>query len=587
MGALVAHLQRGGGTAAARATRMLAAAPHRGAELRTLELGRCVLGTSVHSDAPDASLAIAGGLAAAVVGRIDNAAEVASALRLRPDLGPADLVIGAFRAYGTELPTRLRGGFAVVITDGNSVQCFRDHLGFSPLFYREDGEDFLVASEAKQVIAGADRPREPDLQVIERIFYEALDDQSGCALAGVSRLPKSTLLRSADGETRQSRYWYPERLLETGRLSADELSSSFDALMARAVERVLTGDDVMTLSGGIDSPAIAAFAAPLQMRMTGQPLLALSAVYPDHPSVDESRYIRLIAERLGLSLQTYQPKARPLDGIERWVRLADGPFPTTSMAEAEELYAIARGLGARTVLTGEIAEFLIDFRANVVPHLIRRGRMGAAARHLRAQRRKGATVAALVRQALAPFIPAPMFALYGRSRATAKRFPDWITPPSWIPERTTVAPSERWLRAQLRAFEGPGLSLEADEALQALMGVRVRRPWADVDLWEFFLSLPAETKFPDGGNKTLVRRLLAGKLPDEILRRTSKTVFDDAVRAGIDYPALRRWLGAPEHRVDGVDYAKLALHLEREDLDLPGFIWARDLAGVHAFLGQW
>jgi len=115
----------------------------------------------------------------------------------------------------------------------------------------------------------------------------------------------------------------------------------------------------------------------------------------------------------------------------------------------------------------------------------------------------------------------------------------------------------------------------------------VRRPWADVDLWEFFLSLPAEVKFPDGGNKTLVRRLLAGRLPDEILLRKSKTVFDESVRARIDYAVLRRWLEGPPHRVDGVDYEKLGGHLEREDLDLPGFIWARDLAGVHAFLGQW
>ncbi|MGH2716589.1 MAG: asparagine synthase-related protein, partial [Thermoleophilaceae bacterium] len=145
----------------------------------------------------------------------------------------------------------------------------------------------------------------------------------------------------------------------------------------------------------------------------------------------------------------------------------------------------------------------------------------------------------------------------------------------------------RWRRWQLAILEGPGLSLEADEVNQALTGVSVRRPWADVDLWELFLSLPAEAKFPDLRRKGLVRDLLRGSVPDEILDRRSKTFFNDAVLARIDYAALRRWVSAPAHRIPGVDYERLGQRLEQEDLDAAGFIWARDLAAVHAFLALW
>jgi hypothetical protein len=115
----------------------------------------------------------------------------------------------------------------------------------------------------------------------------------------------------------------------------------------------------------------------------------------------------------------------------------------------------------------------------------------------------------------------------------------------------------------------------------------VRRPFADIDLWEFFLSLPAEIKYPDLRSKTLVRRLLRGRIPDRILDRRDKTLFNDHVMSQVDYPVLRQFLLEPEHRVRGVDYERLAERLEREDFNLVDWRWAYDLVRVHAFLHRW
>jgi hypothetical protein len=129
--------------------------------------------------------------------------------------------------------------------------------------------------------------------------------------------------------------------------------------------------------------------------------------------------------------------------------------------------------------------------------------------------------------------------------------------------------------------------MEADDIVQEVCGVRTRRPWADVDLWEFFLRLPAEVKFPDTQSKGLVRRLLRGRVPDAILDRRDKTVFDESIVARIDYPTLRRWLIDPKDRLNGVRYDVLRRRLEQEDLSVGEFVRAKDLAGVHAFLSQW
>ena len=79
------------------------------------------------------------------------------------------------------------------------------------LFYRDEPAAFYVASEAKQVVAGAGIPSEPDLDVLEAIFYSEYDDSTPSALVGVHRLPKAVLMRVRPEGASQRRYWVPER----------------------------------------------------------------------------------------------------------------------------------------------------------------------------------------------------------------------------------------------------------------------------------------------------------------------------------------------------------------------------------------
>jgi hypothetical protein len=110
----------------------------------------------------------------------------------------------------------------------------------------------------------------------------------------------------------------------------------------------------------------------------------------------------------------------------------------------------------------------------------------------------------------------------------------------------------------------------------------------DVDLFEFFLSLPAEVKFPDRGNKTLVRGLLRGRVPDEILNRRDKTVFDEALLERIEWATMRAVLVSPSYRVAGIDYELLASRLQQERFDsVQEYAWARNLTATHMFLSQW
>jgi len=596
MASLVVRLARRGSAADVDPVlRGVRAAPHRGGEEESASLGAFSVAVSNGPGPLTASVDAGDGVLVAFAGRLDEADELAKELRdggLSVDVANhASILRALIQRDGVAAVGRLRGIFEAAVSDGRSVQVFRDHFGFRPMFYRDTPDAFVAATEAKQVAAAAGIAPEPDVDVLEGILFGEFDDATPAALRGVSRLRKSTLLRADQDGVRSSAYWDPSPLLETTHPDMDELRDRFDELMARAVRRTLTGSDVVSLSGGLDSPTVAAFAAPEHLRLAGRPLAALSAVYPDQPDVDESEWIEDAASYLRLDLHTYPRSARALEGLQEWTRLFDGPVPTLMINDAKEHYDTAVRLGFRTMLTGELAEFLVDQRRYLPSHLLRTGRWRALAGTYRTQRAQGVSSIAFARQLTQTFNPKVVEAARIRIGGPARP----VGVPEWIDERRVaraqiaaiVPVRERWLSSQLSALGGPGLTNEADEVCQELCGIVSRRPWADVDLFEFFFSLPAEVKYMGRRRKDLIRVLMRGRVPDSILDRPTKTIFNTSIMARVDYGELRRWLTDPPVRMEGIRYDLLADRLGHEDLSLLEYQWAKDLACVHAFLALW
>ncbi|MDP8908474.1 MAG: asparagine synthase-related protein [Chloroflexota bacterium] len=590
MGAIAAYLAAAAEPSTRPVEVMTSVVPHRGERVETLLHGRCAIACVNGTGHDDAELGVASRIAAAFAGTLDNAADLRRDLVRRrlaaPESSRAELIAAGFVAYGKDLPSRLRGVFSGIVTDGRRAYAFRDHLGYGLLFYRDEESGFYAGTEAKQVAAGAAIRREPDLEVVDSIFFNGHGDDTPCALRGVRRLPKAHGIMAGSAPLELHRYWDPEALLETARISDADLHQRFAELFDQAVSRCLTGDDLISLSGGIDSPAVAAFAAPRHLELSGRPLSALSAVYPRFPSVDERPYIELLADHFRIPLRTFEQQANVLDDLEHWVTLADGPFPAAALAHYAEDYRLARNLGFRTILTGEHAEFVFALNWYIIDHYLSHGRLRDLRRHLEARHAKGAPWPWLAFDVARGMAPGRLLA--ARERRTRMGLPAWIdgVKASEGLARGIASARQRWRRLQLSAFTGPGLSGEAEAICQAACGVRVRRPWTDVDLFEFFLSLPAAQKFPDTGGKSLVKRFMRGRVPDTILDRKHKTVFDEALLSQIDYVTLRRFLVDPPHRLGGIDYAALAERLRREDFEPPDFHYARQLAGVHAFLAQ-
>jgi hypothetical protein len=386
-----------------------------------------------------------------------------------------------------------------------------------------------------------------------------------------------------------TRYWHPERLLETAGASQDELGERFDALMTQAAERVLTGADVVSLSGGIDSPTVASYAAPVHLERFGRPLPALSVVYPDLPAVDERPYIEEVAAMLGMPLTTYTESFRVFDGIDDYVPLLNGPMPRYFLAESAEHYRKAGSLGYRSTLTGELVEWIAARKDFFPAHLLLHGRWRALGRHLSAQRARGVQWRWLARQ-LATGFQTPTI-----QRWRTLHGPADVPVPPWIDERRfrvvgarhVVPARRRWLDLQVALFRGAGVAEEAQDTLEDVSGVRNRALFGDIDLCEFFVSLPAEVKFPETRRKAFIVRRVRGKVPDSILDRKDKTFFNDAVFRRVDYDTMKRYLIAPPVRLRGIDYEALAGRLEGGDMAINEYEYAKNLTAIHVFLSLW
>lgn len=584
VGAIAGILSRSEPPGLATVAEMLATVPHRGTRTGTLVYGNAALGIT---EGDFAYLGQHGDFRCAFLGPLDNGADLAKELDVASD-DPATIISAAFGLWGPKSVERLRGAFAGIVTDGEKVWSFRDHIGGRTFFYRDDGATWWGATEARQILVGAGIAREPDLDALTLTYYRGVSADT--PLKGVKRLMYGSMLAVDHSGSHTSLHWEPTQdMLESERLTLDDAKDALVDLLDRVISRSVHGADAVALSGGIDSPVVAAFAAPRHLEVSGSPLAAYTFVYPDQKTVDERAYTRLVAQELGIDLAEIVPTAGPLDDLEHWVRLADGPWDSLPMSIAAQGYRQAAALGATQVLTGTIAEYVYTINSFVLGHLASHGRWKPLREQLSIRRDEGRSRLSLTKQLLRELTPAPVGRAYAAALRRESTFaPTWtdMTTMGWprYPSGLQNPVRQRWEFPTIQATRGTTTTSEAIEVCAASVGMTVRNPLADRDLWEFFLKIPTEVKFPDTVPKSLIRQAMRGRIPDPVLDRRDKTVFDEHVLATVPWGELQRYLNSPDIRIEGIDYQLLRQRIDGRSMHPVELVWAYDLCAVHAFL---
>ncbi|MGE3540336.1 MAG: asparagine synthase (glutamine-hydrolyzing) [Candidatus Tectimicrobiota bacterium] len=212
-----------------------------------------------------------------------------------------EVILEAYRAWGTQCLQRFNGMFAFALYDSvtHRLFCARDRAGEKPLFYRHAAGVLAFASELKALMADPACPRQVDADALNAYLTYGYVPGKQCILNGVAKLlPGQAMSYELDTNTlRTWTYWeLPTPAVHKAQTAA-ELQEELAALLLDSVRLRLHADVPVgiLLSGGIDSSLVTAMAA----RVASQPVKTFTIAFPGHQAYDEGPYARLVAQHFG------------------------------------------------------------------------------------------------------------------------------------------------------------------------------------------------------------------------------------------------------------------------------------------------
>jgi asparagine synthase (glutamine-hydrolysing) len=269
-----------------------------------------------------------------------------------------EVVLHAYEQWGIECVHRFKGMFAFAIFDfqpqeRKNPQLFiaRDRVGKKPLYYYQDADNFIFASEIKALLAHPAVSSRVNRQVIPLYLAYGYVPAPFTILEAIYELPPGHFLTIQDSQVAVREYWdvtYPSDSLP--RPSEEKIVGQLGELLEEAVRIRLISDVPIGafLSGGIDSTAIVASMAQLM----DQPVKTFAIGFEDDPSFNELEYARLVANTYDTAHHEFVVQSNTVDLLPQLVWHYDQPFADSSAIPTYLLSKLTRD-SVTVALTGD------------------------------------------------------------------------------------------------------------------------------------------------------------------------------------------------------------------------------------------
>ena len=478
-----------------------------------------------------------------------------------------EILVHGWEEWGEDLLDELRGMFAFALLDLRKhfatvplVFLARDPLGIKPLYYAQAEEGFAFASELRALLAAGVVPRAISQDALTSYLLFGSVSEPLTLVEGVFSLPPGHRLLLHIPDRRRiprARPWWDPRQSAAARdpRAPQNFAAAVprvrtlleDAVRAHLIADVPVG---LFLSSGLDSSAVAAFAARAQ-----KGIQSFTLSFPDTP-YDEAPLARRVADATGT-----QHTEVPLRGTDMLMRLEEAVSaldqPTMDGINTYFVSWAAREVGLKVALSGLGGDELfagyrtfadtprlvrLEMLARFVPDAFRRVSnpliCNILARRGSADAARKAGDAWLVPNALPHpyyftrllFPPTELWRLAEPRFRNSAVAADGVTlDPTWLGwlERTADQARElepvagvSWL--EMRTYMVSTLLRDTDSVSMA-RSLEVRVPLLDTPLVEFLCALPDEARVRPDSSKALLRAALDGLLPPEILQQAKRT----------------------------------------------------------------
>jgi len=458
-----------------------------------------------------------------------------------------EVLLLLYKHYREKCLEKLNGQFAFAIWDTRKKELFlgRDRVGIRPLFYYREEDAFVFGSEIKCLMESGFVKAEPDPESLNRVFTFWTIPSPGTMFKGVKELPPGHYMVVRENETVIKPYWELRFQGDRGAAETRSLSDSmeeFEAILADSVRLRLRADVPVAayLSGGIDSSATTWLIKQIEPGVLNTFSLGFES-----REFDETAFQLSVAEQLETTHRSIVCKDSDVaDNFAQVLWHTEIPLLRTGAVPMFLLSGLVNDSGIKVVITGEGAdEFLGGY--NIFKEAIIREFWS---------REPSSKIRPLLLQKLYPYLAQfqgrnnallKMFFGYGLQESNSpvyshlvrwnnslhikehirKDFLNGAADPvesfiSTLPEELAeldLLSRAQWIEST-QFMSGYLLSSQGDRMGMA-HSVEGRYPFLDHRVIEFCSKLPWNHKIRGLNEKYLMKKLMDGKLPDQVVHR--------------------------------------------------------------------
>lgn len=439
-----------------------------------------------------------------------------------------EVLLKGYQEWGLEpLLERIHGmfGFALLDESTETVHVCRDQLGVKPLYYVDDEDGFVFASEIKAILEGT----EIDTVIRRDRVGEYLANhwvyEPDTLFEDIYKLPAGTYVSvdCSTGSAEYNRYW--DAISDTKPPGASR--ADLAELLETTIDQQMRSDVPvgMYLSGGIDSSLIAHYATDVDSDVT-----ALHLRDDERNRGAEFRNLQRLDEEYSFDLHSFTPERSMVDLYKEMIYYLDEPIADPAVIPAYLLAREASDRDIRVMLSGMGGdEIFAGYRRMKVLRWQQYLRWIwpvasiAAALH---PDRDGDTRRNLGRTAR--FLQSPTPANYHSLSYyfSRREIGELLQQPNWqedyadriddlLGDREFDSRAEQFQFLDLRGFLASHNFMYADKASMAA-GVEVRVPLASHHIAEEYFRQPLDEKMTNG-LKTPLREVARGIFGDEFV----------------------------------------------------------------------
>ncbi|MBN1599793.1 MAG: asparagine synthase (glutamine-hydrolyzing) [Bacteroidales bacterium] len=210
-----------------------------------------------------------------------------------------EVILKCYEVYGEDCLKYLNGQFAFAIWNSEKKELFmaRDRLGIRPLFYTQNKNTFVFASEMKSILEHPSVEPKLDTQALMQVFTFWTTLSPKTCFTGISELPPGHYLKVNHNGISINKYWSLDFSNDYDYQKGDinKASEAFEELFEDSVRLRLRADVPVAayLSGGIDSSATTYF-----IKKVAKDLLQTFSIGFVEKDFDETIYQQEVSEYL-------------------------------------------------------------------------------------------------------------------------------------------------------------------------------------------------------------------------------------------------------------------------------------------------